>query len=41
MDVESDDVRRIGGDVWVEYPAWSPDGLRLAFMAQTPVGTQN
>jgi len=34
-------VRRIGGDIWVEYPAWSPDGSQIAFMAQTPEGTQN
>jgi TolB protein len=34
-------VRPLGADVWVEYPAWSPDGTKLAFMGQTPEGTEN
>src|SRR6266511_1713409 len=32
---------RIPADVWFEYPAWSPDGTRIAFMGQTPEGTEN
>jgi Tol biopolymer transport system component len=27
------DLRRIESDAWIEYPSWSPDGTRLAFMA--------
>src|SRR6266487_2191196 len=34
-------VRPLGADVWVEYPAWSPDGTKLAFMGQTPEGSEN
>jgi Tol biopolymer transport system component len=25
-------LRRIGADAWIEYPAFSPDGARIAFM---------
>jgi Tol biopolymer transport system component len=41
MHPDGSDVRPLGADVWVEYPAWSPDGRKLAFMGQTPVGTEN
>jgi len=41
MSPDGSDVRPLGADVWVEYPAWSPDGTRLAFMGQTPQGTEN
>ncbi len=34
-------VELITNEVWVEYPAWSPDGSKIAFMAQTPEGTEN
>jgi Tol biopolymer transport system component len=34
-------ARPLGTNVWVEYPAWSADGMKLAFMGQTPVGTEN
>lgn len=33
--------RLVDPGVWVEYPAWSPDGTKIAFMAQTPEGTEN
>ena len=41
MRPDGSNVRPLGADVWVEYPAWSPDGTKLAFMAQTPEGTEN
>jgi dipeptidyl aminopeptidase/acylaminoacyl peptidase len=41
MNPDGSDVRPLGADVWVEYPAWSPDGAKLAFMGQTPEGTEN
>ncbi len=41
MHPDGSGVRPLGADVWVEYPAWSPDGTRLAFMGQTPAGTEN
>jgi len=41
MHPDGSGVRPLGADVWVEYPAWSPDGTKLAFMGQTPVGTEN
>ena len=34
-------VERIGGDIWVEYPAWSPDGGKVAFMGETWEGGDN
>jgi TolB protein len=34
-------VEPLGADAWVEYAAWSPDGTELAFMGQTPEGTDN
>jgi Tol biopolymer transport system component len=41
MNPDGSDVRPLGADVWVEYPAWSPDGTKLSFMGQTPEGTEN
>jgi Tol biopolymer transport system component len=32
MDADGSHQRRIHTDAWVEYPAWSPDGTRIAFM---------
>ena len=29
---DGSDLRRIDADVWIEYPAFSPDGKRIAFM---------
>ena len=41
MDPDGSGVAALGADVWVEYPAWSPDGTKIAFMGQTPEGTEN
>jgi TolB protein len=41
MQADGSNMRPLGADVWVEYPAWSPDGTKLAFMGQTPQGTEN
>lgn len=41
MTPDGTDVRPLSANVWVEYPAWSPDGSKLAFMGQTPPGTGN
>jgi Tol biopolymer transport system component len=29
---DGSDLRRIDADVWIEYPSFSPDGTRIAFM---------
>ena len=29
---DGSDLRRIDADVWIEYPSFSPDGARIAFM---------
>lgn len=31
---DGSDLRRIRADVWIEYPAFSPDGTRIVFMGQ-------
>src|SRR6266508_3188546 len=36
MHPDGSGVRRITDEIWVEYPAWSPDGRKIAFMAQEP-----
>jgi TolB protein len=41
MHPDGSGVQPLSADVWVEYPAWSPDGRTLAFMAQTPEGSEN
>jgi Tol biopolymer transport system component len=41
MHPDGSHVRPLGVDVWVEYQAWSPDGSKLAFMSQTPEGTDD
>jgi Tol biopolymer transport system component len=36
MHPDGSGIRRITDEIWVEYPAWSPDGTMVAFMAQEP-----
>src|SRR5215211_1761110 len=32
VDADGSHLRRIDADVWIEYPSWSPDAKKLAFM---------
>lgn len=36
MHPDGSGIRRITDEIWVEYPAWSPDGTKFVFMAQEP-----
>jgi Tol biopolymer transport system component len=38
VDPDGGRPRRIPTDAWVEYPTWSPDGTRIAFMGGTLSG---
>ena len=41
MTIEDGHLRKLTQDSWANFPAWSPDGKRIAFTAQTVVPPSN